>query len=309
MGFYQPSQLVQDAIKHGVDVRPIDINYSCWDHQLEKQSGNYKALRLGFRQIKGIRFDDIEILITARKQLYKSINELRTIGLSDAALERLADADSFRSIGLDRRQALWEISTKDYSRAIFADQPTPDAIGEHIALPQLLPSEHVVQDYATTALSLKAHPVSFLRSQLQQLHITATANLPKLQNGQAVKVAGLVLVRQRPGTAKGVWFMTIEDETGVANLVIFPNIKEAYRKALLGARLFMAEGTVQIEGEVIHVIVNAGYDFSKLLRKLTPVGNEDLPLLTLSRADEKVSVGDKRIAEQKNLFPDARDFR
>jgi error-prone DNA polymerase len=309
MGFYQPAQLVQDAQKHGVDIRPIDINFSNWDHKLEEQSGEYKALRLGFRQIKGIRADDIDILVTRRKKLYKSIDELRIIGLSDAALERLADADAFRSIGLDRRQALWEVSTKDHQQAIFANQQAPDAIDEHVALPILLPSEHVVQDYATTSLSLKAHPVSFLRSQLDQLHITATENLGKLQNGQHVKVAGLVLVRQMPGTAKGVWFMTIEDETGCANLVIFPNIKEAYRKALLWSRLFMAEATVQIEGEVIHVIVNAGYDLSILLRKLTAVGNEDLPLLTLSRADEKVPMPDKRIAEQKKLFPDARNFK
>lgn len=309
MGFYQPAQLVQDAQKHGVDIRPIDINYSCWDHRLEEQSGRYKALRLGFRQIKGVRMEDMAILVANRSQFYNSINELRTIGLSDAALQRLADADAFCSIGLDRRQALWEISTKDHPQAIFANQQAPDAIGEQVALPQLLASEHVVQDYATTSLSLKAHPVSFLRSQLEQLHVTPTGDLAKLQNGQPVKVAGLVLVRQRPGTAKGVWFMTIEDETGVANLVIFPNIKEVYRKALLGARLFMAEGMVQVEGEVIHIIVTAGYDLSKLLRKLTAAGNEDLPLLTLSRADEKVSVGDNRIAEQKKLFPDARHFR
>jgi error-prone DNA polymerase len=309
MGFYQPAQLVQDAKQHGVDIRPIDINYSAWDHKLEEQNGKYKALRLGFRQIKGIRVEDMEILIASRKQFYKSIDELRTIGLSDIALERLADADVFHSIGLDRRQALWEVSTKDYQRALFANQQAPDAIGENVNLPPLLLSEHVVQDYATTSLSLKAHPVSFLRSQLEQLHITANKDLGKLQNGQAVKVAGLVLVRQMPGTAKGVWFMTIEDETGCANLVIFPNIEQEYRKALLGSRLFMAEGTVQKEGEVIHVIVNAGYDLSKLLRKLTSVGNEDLPLLTLSRADEKVSLPDKRLAEQKKLFPDARNFR
>ena len=309
MGFYQPAQLVQDAIKHDVDVRPIDINYSTWDHQLEEQSGRYKALRLGFRQVKGIRADDVELLVTNRKGFYTSITELRNIGLSDAALERLADADAFRSIGLDRRQALWEVSTKDHSQALFINHQSPDAIGEQVELPVLLSSEHVVQDYATTALSIKAHPVSFVRPQLDQLHVTATKDLGKLQNGQPVKVAGLVLVRQRPGTAKGVWFMTIEDETGYANLVIFPNVGEAYRKAMLGARLFMGEGTLQIEGEVIHVIINAGYDLSKLLRKLTSVGNEDLPLLTLSRADEKVPVEDKRLTEQAKLFPDARNFR
>jgi error-prone DNA polymerase len=309
MGFYQPAQLVQDARNHNVDIRPIDINYSNWDHQLEEQDGNYKTLRLGFRQVKGIRAEDIEILVANRKRFYNCIDELRTIGLSDTTLERLADADAFRSIDLDRRQALWEVSTKDHSQAIFANQQAPDAIGEDVRLPQLQLSEHVVQDYATTSLSLKAHPVSFLRSQLEQLHITATKDLGTLKNGQPVKVAGLVLVRQRPGTAKGVWFMTIEDETGCANLVIFPNIEETYRKALLSSRLFMAEGTLQIEGEVIHVIVNAGYDLSKLLRKLTPVDNEDLPLLTLSRADEKVPIADKRVVEQKKLFPDARNFR
>jgi error-prone DNA polymerase len=292
-----------------VDVRPIDINYSCWDHQLEEKSGGYKALRLGFRQIKGIRAEDIAVLVTNKKTLYKSIDELRTIGLSNRTLERLADADAFRSIGLDRRQALWEVTTKDHLQAMFSNQQTPDSIGEHISLPMLLLSEHVVQDYATTSLSLKAHPVSFVRSQLEQLHVTATTDLSKLKNGQAVKVAGLVLVRQMPGTAKGVWFMTIEDETGCANLVIFPNIEQTYRKALLNSRLFMAEGTLQIEGEVIHVIVNGGYDLSKLLRKLTAEGNEDLPLLTLSHADEKVPLPDKRIAGQKKLFPDARNFR
>jgi error-prone DNA polymerase len=309
MGFYQPAQLVQDAVKHGVDVRPIDINYSAWDHQLEEQSGQYKALRLGFRQIKGIRAEEMNSLVANRKSIYKSIDELRNIGLSNATLERLADANAFRSIGLDRRQALWEVSTKDHLQALFINQQAPDSIGEQVDLPTLLPSEHVVHDYATTSLSIKAHPVSFLRSQLEQLHVTATKDLSKLQNGQPVKVAGLVLVRQRPGTAKGVWFMTIEDETGYANLVIFPNVGEVYRKALIGARLFMAEGTVQIEGEVIHVIINAGYDLSKLLRKLTSVGNEDLPLLTLSRADEKVPQEDKRLAEQAKLFPDARNFR
>jgi error-prone DNA polymerase len=309
MGFYQPAQLVQDAKQHGVDIRPIDINHSNWDHQLEEKSGVYKALRLGFRQIKGIRTEDIEVLVTNRNAPFRSIDELRTIGLSNTTLERLADADAFRSIGLDRRQALWEVTTKDHLQVMFANQKAPDAVGENVSLPQLHLSEHVVQDYATTSLSLKAHPVSFVRSQLEQLHVTATKDLGTLKNGEPVKVAGLVLVRQMPGTAKGVWFMTIEDETGCANLVIFPNIELAYRKALLGSRLFMAEGAVQIEGEVIHVIVNAGYDLSKLLRKLTAEGNEDLPLLTLSRADEKIPLPDKRVAEQKKLFPDARNFR
>jgi error-prone DNA polymerase len=309
MGFYQPAQLVQDAKNHSVNVRPVDVNFSVWDHTLEEQAGKYKALRLGFRLIKGMREDDVTVLLAGRTKPFTSINDLRDIGLSDAALERLADADAFCSIGLDRRQALWEVSTRDRSQALFAGQTPPDAINELVTLPQLLPSEHVVQDYATTALSLKAHPVSFVRPQLDQLSVTATKDLATLRNGQPVKVAGLVLVRQRPGTAKGVWFMTIEDETGFANLVIFPQVGEQYRKAMHGARLFMAEGTVQVEGEVIHVIVQAGHDLSKLLRRLTANANEDLPLLTLSRADEKVPPTDSRIAKQEKLFPDARNFR
>ena len=359
MGFYQPAQLVIDARKHGVDVLPIDVNFSDWDHQLVlkgqgdlppneeaspnpsseglsaaqdqlKHDANQKtatlqseavatsqsplggqggfSLRLGFRQIKGMKEEEIRLLVTARKQPYTTINCLRDVGISDATLERLADADAFRSLGLDRRQALWEVSTTDRPRVLFAGQQPPDAVGEKVLLPALLPSEHVVQDYATTSLSLKAHPVSFVRPQLEQLRVVCTKELCNLQNGQPVKVAGLVLVRQRPGTAKGVWFMTIEDETGFANLVIFPQVSEQYRKALHGARLFLAEGTVQKEGEVIHVIVKAGYDLSKLLRKLT-TENEEPSVLTLSRSDEKVPVQDQRVAKQEKLFPDARNFK
>jgi error-prone DNA polymerase len=308
MGFYQPAQLVIDARKHGVKVLPIDVNFSDWDHCLEEQSGAFKTLRLGFRQIKGMKEEEIRLLVFGRKKSYTTINSLRDAGVSDATLERLADADAFRSLGLDRRQALWEVSTTDRPRVLFAGQQPPDAVGENVSLPALLPSEHVVQDYATTSLSLKAHPVSFVRLQLEQLRVVCTKDLCDLQNGQAVKIAGLVLVRQRPGTAKGVWFMTIEDETGFANLVIFPQVSEQYRKALHGARLFLAEGTVQKEGEVIHVIVKAGYDLSKLLRKLT-TANEDPPVLTLSRADEKIPVQDQRVAKQEKLFPDARNFK
>jgi error-prone DNA polymerase len=284
------------------------IGGSCSFSFKKKEKPGYE-LRLGFRIIKGIREEDMRLLLAGRIEPYTSVNALRDAGLSDAALERLADADAFRSLGLDRRQALWEVSTRDRLQALFAGQAAPDAIGEKVILPELWPSEHVVQDYATTSLSLKAHPVSFIRPQLEQLQVTTTKDLSKLVNGQPVKVAGLVLVRQRPGTAKGVWFMTLEDETGFANLVIFPQVSEQYRKALHGARLFMAVGTVQVEGEVIHVIVNAGYDLSKLLAKLTAASNGNLPLLTLSRSDENGPVDDQRVSKQVKLFGDARNFK
>jgi error-prone DNA polymerase len=246
--------------------------------------------------------------------MYRNINELRDIALPEAALEKLADADAFRSIGLDRREALWEVSTKDRPYAIFAGQPAPDAKEERISLPVMSTSEHVVHDYTTTSLSLKAHPVSFIRDKLDQLHIIPANQLSKLKDGMLVKVAGLVLVRQRPGTAKGICFMTIEDETGFTNVVIFEKLFEKFRKEILQSRLIMIEGKLQIEGEVIHVIVQRCYNFSKLLRHLTPAQNEDPQVLTLSRPDEKSAPPrDNRIKNmevtQKKIFPEARNFK
>lgn len=315
MGFYQPAQLISDAKKHGVEVRPVDINFSDWDNKLEEMSGKFCALRLGFRQVKGLRKDDIEILITARNKMYVSINELRDISVPDAALERLADADAFRSIGLDRRQALWEVSTKDRPVEIFKGQQAADAKDENIKLPTMAESEHVVHDYAATALSLKSHPVSFIREKLNQLHILSTNQLPTLKDGMHVKVAGLVLVRQRPGTAGGICFMTIEDETGFANLVIFESLFEKFRKEILQSKLIMVEGKLQIEGEVIHVIVKRCYNFSKLLRHLTASQQQDPPLLTLAYPDEKSippGVNKRsqiRTSTQENAFPGARNFK
>jgi error-prone DNA polymerase len=243
-------------------------------------------VRLGFRQVKGLRQDDIAILLAARAEGFIHVNQLRKAGVPEAALEKLADADAFRSLNLDRRKALWELFAKDKPGALFEDLP-PESVHEHIQLPVMTDSEHVVHDYATTALSLKAHPVSFVRERLSQHNILATKALSTLQNGVFVQVAGLVLVRQRPGTAKGVCFMTIEDETGVANLVIFQNLFDLYRKEILQSRLIMVKGKLQREGDVIHIIVSSCFNMSKLLRQLTPASNEQLPLLTLSRADEK----------------------
>ncbi len=315
MGFYQPAQLIGDAKKHDVEVRPVDINYSYWDNTLEEKSGKFCVLRLGFRQVKGLRKEDMDILIANRNKNYFNINQLRDIKLSEAVLERLADADAFHSIGLDRREALWEVSTKDRPVAMFHGQPAADATGENIALPVMSKSEHVVHDYAATSLSLKAHPVHFIREKLDQLHITATDKLATLTNGTLVKVAGLVLVRQRPGTAAGICFMTIEDETGFANLVIFEKLFEKYRKEIIQSRLIMVEGKLQIEGEVIHVIVQRCYNFSSLLKVLTASHKEDLPLLTLAYPDERsLPAGlNKRSqpqeVEHEKIFPGGRNFK
>jgi len=249
--------------------------------------------------------------------MYAEINELRDTGIAEATLEKLADADAFRSIGLDRRQALWEVSTKDRPIALFAGQPSADTEEKEISLPKMSASEHVVHDYAATSLSLKAHPVSFVREKLQQLHILSTKELATANSGDPVKVAGLVLVRQRPGTAKGVCFITIEDETGCANLVVFENLFTEYRKEILQSRLLMVEGKLQREGEVIHVIVSSCYNLSKLLRHLTASHDEHLPLLTLSRADDKPSPDfpdqNKKTQpheiRQEKIFPEGRNFR
>ncbi|HEY5746492.1 MAG TPA: error-prone DNA polymerase [Chryseolinea sp.] len=315
MGFYQPAQIIIDAQKHGVDVRPVDINHSNWDNRLEERSGQHFALRLGFRQVKGLREEDMQGLTDNRKTGYTSIHELRETGLSEAALEKLADADAFRSIDHDRRKALWEVSTKDQPLALFSGQSPNDAAEEKIKLPTMALSEHVVHDYAAMSLSLKAHPVSFIREQLDKFQVRPVSSLEAAKNGDMVKVAGLILVRQRPGTASGICFITIEDETGTSNLVVFQKLFDQYRKEIIQSRLLMVEGQLQREGEVIHVIVRRCYNFSGLLRRLTAWRDEDLASTPMSRADEKTSpfLVKKKTEEQEmvqgKIFPEGRNFK
>lgn len=316
MGFYQPAQIVIDARKHGAEVRPVDVNCSLWDNRLEERSGKYCALRLGFRQVKGMREDDAKLLIDARKEMYNSINEIFDAGISVATLERLAGADAFTSLGLDRRKALWEISAlHDNPVGLFAGQASESITEKNISLPVMTVSEQVVHDYGATSLSLKAHPVSFVREKLQLLHVMSVKELSTVGDGVQVKVAGLVLVRQRPGTAAGICFITIEDETGVANLVVFKDLFAEYRNEILQSKLLMVEGKLQVEGEVIHVIVKRCFDLTKLLRGLTASNDENLPLLTLSRADENdpVPVNNSktqvRTNPQKEVFPTGRNFK
>ena len=306
MGFYQPAQIVIDAEKHNVAVRPVDVNYSMWDNTLEEKAGKYCALRLGFRQVKGLREDDMQALIAGRSPCYTSIHQLSNAGVPQAAIEKLSDADAFRSLQMDRRQALWEVpALSDKPIGLFAGQPSESACEAQAVLPFMSQAEHVVQDYAATGLSLKAHPVSFVREKLKLLHVTATGDLAKLKDGDPVKVAGLVTVRQRPGTAKGILFVTIEDESGFANLVCWEKVFDTYRREILQSRLLMAEGKVQIEGQVIHVIVKRCFNLSKLLKDLTAAKSEDLPLLTLSRADETTSP----VPDARNAFHKGRNFK
>jgi len=202
MGFYQPAQIVIDARNHGVVVRPVDVNFSVWDNTLEEKDEGYSAVRLGFRQVKGLNENEMQLLVDARGAGYTSISQLSDAGVSQPAIEKLADADAFRSLQLDRREALWEVpALSDKPVGIFEGSPSESAFEAQISLPFMTQAEHVVHDYATTGLSLKAHPVSFVREKLDMLRVLETGKLPQLKNGDPVKVAGLVTVRQRPGTA------------------------------------------------------------------------------------------------------------
>ena len=267
MGFYSAAQIVIDARKHGIQVRPVDINHSHWDNTLEEKSGTHHVLRLGFRQVKSLQQQEVSHLLKGRTKPYKTINELFRSGISITAIERLADADAFGSIGLDRRQALWEVSAlKDNPIGLFTEQPSDSAFEHQVTLPPISAMEHVIQDYANTSLSLKAHPVSFARERLHKLHVTPAAQLSSLKNGDLVKVCGLVTVRQRPSTAKGVLFITIEDETGFSNLVVWEKTFSIYRKIILQAHLLMVVGKLQIENNVIHIIAQSCHNMNQLLQ-------------------------------------------
>jgi error-prone DNA polymerase len=271
MGFYQPAQIVIDAQKHGVEIRAIDINHSQWDNTLEKAAGsNFCALRLGFRQVKGLKQEELQTLVDNRsEQGYTSISQLRQVGIQEATLEKLADADAFRSLQQDRREALWNVSAKDKITALFPAMQTQEAEKDNIVLPTMALSEHVLQDYAATSLSIKAHPVQFVREELNQFNVTPNAQLAGAKDGDLIRVAGLVLVRQRPGTASGICFITVEDETGIANLVVFQKLFNEYRKEIVQSKLLMVEGRLQREGEVLHVVVQRCFNFSGLLKNLS----------------------------------------
>lgn len=315
MGFYQPAQIVIDARKHGVEVRPVDVNHSNWDNTLEELvNDKYCALRLGFRQIRSLQQEEIEVLVSARKTPYTTVLALREAGVSQTALERLADADAFRSLGLDRRQALWEISALgDRPIGMFSGGQSESAIEKPVALPKMTDAEHVVHDYSALSLSLKAHPVSFVREKLSMLHIRAINELESMSDGMPVMVAGLVLVRQRPGTASGICFITIEDETGHANLVVFQKLYQQFRKEILQSRLLMVEGKVQREGEVIHVVVQRCHNLTRLLHHLTAVQEEEVSASQPSAENVLFDLDEQVAQNQENTqqirLPEARNFR
>jgi error-prone DNA polymerase len=335
MGFYAPAQIVRCARDHGVEAREVDVNHSLWDCTLEPASRGECALRLGMRQVDGLREDDVKAIVSIRdgipaelnphlfappqpslsspgltgrssnhedqgvldarlrghdKQEGESFRDVRDLwrrsGVGRATLERLAAADAFRSLGHDRRQALWEVSglPTELPLPLFDHAAASEAGAEpQVTLPIMPLSEHVVNDYRTLRLSLKAHPMSFLRARIASEGILSCADLKRTRDGARVSVAGVVLVRQRPGSAAGVVFMTIEDETGVANSVIWPKVLERMRKVVMGARLVVVHGRVQRHEDIIHVVAERLEDRSDWLRLLdeeadsmsVPVANAD----------------------------------
>ncbi|WP_439584886.1 error-prone DNA polymerase [Dyadobacter bucti] len=318
MGFYQPAQIIIDARKHGVEVRPVDVNYSFWDNTLEEKIGDSCPIRLGFRQVKGLQESEVQMLVEGRTQPYSGIHVLRDMGVSQTTLEKLADADAFRSMGMDRRKAMWEASAMaDRPMGLFTGHASQSSFEPQVELPEMTPSGHVFQDYASTGLSIKDHPVSFVRNKLSAKRVVRAQDLKNCRDGAILKVAGLILVRQRPGTASGICFITIEDETGVANLVVFKKLFDQYRKEILRSRLLMVEGKLQREGKVIHIVVRRCYDVSGLMRELNIFEEKDPDVLTLSRADEndgEIPAG--RVKKEKaartiqtEIFPAGRNFK
>lgn len=289
MGFYQPAQLVSDAYKHGVSLRNIDINHSEWDYTLEETKGKFCALRLGFRQVKGLREEDSHFLTAAKTKAFTRMEQLAEAGVSQAGIVLLAKADAFRSIGLDRRQALWEAEAlKDRPIGLFAGQASNSAFEPQLQLPFMQLSEHVLQDYATTGLSIKAHPLSFLRPQLQKLRALTTRQVKGLPNGTYVRLAGIMLFCQRPGTAKGVCFITLEDEEDTCNLVVFKQNFKKFTKEILYSDVLCVEGRVQQEGGSTHLIVTKCYDYSRLIGQLTHNKATEARQLKNSTAAKKI---------------------
>jgi len=321
MGFYAPAQLVRDAQEHGVEIRPVDILHSDWDHTLEPgasaaarlhrryadMAGDVRAVhavRLGLRQVEGLGEAQGRALVAARGPGFDSVRDLwlRT-GLAPSVLERLADADAFRSLGLDRRAALWAV--RGLGRAGDKDDlplfraVKMEAREAEVALPTMPLGTHVVEDYRHLKLSLKHHPVAFVRRTLDARGVTANARLPETAPGRRLTIAGLVLVRQRPGTASGVVFMTIEDETAWANVIVWPRVFERFRAEALGARLVAVTGKLQNERGVVHVVADRLEDLNAMIDGIAGAGVD-----AVMQSDEVKRPQDERRGPPRKPFRD-----
>ncbi|MEZ5679697.1 MAG: error-prone DNA polymerase [Erythrobacter sp.] len=300
MGFYAPAQIVRDVVEHGVKVLPADVNLSQWDCTLERVSDaavgsddsgrldRHIALRLGLRQVDGLPEAVAARLIAEREERgpYADVTALRDRArIGPAHVERLASADCFGSMNLTRRQALWDarslIGGPDLPLFAAAAARDEGAETSRTRLPVMPLSEEVVADYQTTRLSLKAHPMAFLRASLAERGFVRACDLRERKFRSMVHVAGVVLIRQRPGSAKGVCFITLEDETGVINLVVWPDLKEKQRRVVMGSRLMEVRGRVEYDDEVIHVIASHMTDATHQLYRLS----DDMLNAPVARAD------------------------
>ena len=310
MGFYAPAQLVRDATDCGVEVRPVSVNHSVWDCTLEVRPDGKLALRLGFRQIKGMSEEDAHWIAAARANGYPDVESLwRRAGVHPDSLQRLAEADAFAPLGLTRRDALWA------AKALNAPSPLPlfgpdgeGGVEPTIILPRMTLGQEVIEDYLTLRLSLRAHPVELLRSHLRE----STSHDRLIHVKGRVTVTGLVITRQRPGTASGVIFLTLEDETGTANIVVWKRVYETFRKAVIAGRLIRVGGRVERDGPVIHLVAENVEDVSLLL---TTLGRPVMIASNDGRADETkrpvISRGQSSTRhpreQSKKLFP-SRNF-
>lgn len=276
MGFYAPAQIVRDARDHGVEVRPVDVNASRWDCTLETTGQGRLAVRLGLRLVRGLANAAGAGIVGAREDRpYASVEDLwRRAGVPVVALRQLAAADAFTGTGLTRREAAWAIrALRDEALPLFAAAGAEREANEPVVtLRPMSTGSEVVEDYSITGLSLRSHPVALLRQDLRRQGIITCADLSRTRDGRRVTVSGLVLVRQRPGSANGVLFVTLEDESGIANVIVWQKLFEQRRRVVLGARMLAVRGRVQIEGDVIHVIADDLIDHSELLRAIRNKG-------------------------------------
>jgi error-prone DNA polymerase len=286
MGFYAPAEIVRDAREHSVKINHVDVNSSTWDNTLEMDASSTGglALRLGFRQISGFSEDWASTLVRARGNSFRAVEDLaRKAKLPKRALIILAEADSFQSIDKDRREILWAVRRlpDDEDLPLFAAQHVEEQPAEDIEpLPVMPLSEHVLADYQMLRLSLKAHLMFFLRDLFRSEGVLSCAEINAARNGHKARCAGIVLVRQMPGDS-GVVFVTLSDEEGVANVVIWPKLVETFRREIMGARLMLVEGKVQRgEGDVVHLVAERIFDRSHELHRLSEDETQTLPART-----------------------------
>lgn len=308
MGFYAPAQIVRDAREHGVEIRAIDVNHSGWDNSLERDAANALALRLGLRQIDGFRADWADALVAARAAgRFDAIEPLaRRADLPARALRLLADADAYGSLGLSRRDALWEARrTPSGELPLFAAARARELGTEPaIDLPAMPQSEEVAADYQTIRLSLKDHPMTFLRPVLRAEGVLSCAETSAAKAGRRVRTGGVVLIRQRPGKGNAI-FITIEDETGVTNVLLWARLFEINRRAVMSARLMVVEGEVQRSKEgVVHLMASRVFDRTDLLRTLA----DEAPQPALCRPDEVARPVQSRHPRDVRILPRSRDF-